>query len=184
MRRSTRRRDRVGNERLSPSAEQMDARYARGRTALVRRRKWFHGPKTVRWAFLALCLLIFSFLFLLNGFLPILSRPSLATPGPRQTSRAIYQPDAPLGSPLWVLSGRGSRSALPDGRPTAAVVSGATIDSASLAEHHSSHDHVQRVLRLYNASRLSTAGLRPRIPLARKPRLGARARASHKQYCK
>ena len=42
-------------------AEEMDARYARGRTALVRRRERFYGPETVRWAFLALCLLILQF---------------------------------------------------------------------------------------------------------------------------
>ena len=56
--------------------------------------------------------------------------------------------------------------------------------SPVLAEHRSSHDHVQQVMRLYSASHRSAAGLRPRIPLARKPRLGARARASHKQCCK
>ena len=50
-----------------------------------------------------------------------------------------------------------------------------------MAEHHSIHDHMQRLVRLYKASQLSSAGLCPRIPLARKPRLGARARASHEQ---
>ena len=48
---------------VESKVEQMDARYARGRTALVRRRERFYGPETVRWAFLALCLLIFQFLF-------------------------------------------------------------------------------------------------------------------------
>ena len=47
----------------SKRAEQMDARYARGRTALVRRRERFYGPETVCWGIFVLCLLILQFLF-------------------------------------------------------------------------------------------------------------------------
>ena len=81
----------------SKSAEEMDARYARGRTALVRRRERFYGPETVCWAFLALCLLILQFLFVLNGFLRFSAVTCWPLLGPEQTSRGSYQLDAPLG---------------------------------------------------------------------------------------
>ena len=47
----------------SKSAEEMDARYARGRTALVRRRERFYGPETVCYYISELCFLKKHFLF-------------------------------------------------------------------------------------------------------------------------
>ena len=69
----------------------MNARYARGRTALVRRRKWFHGPKTVRWAFLALCFANFSVFIRTKRVSPDFE-PALVGHSWAQTDTARYLP--------------------------------------------------------------------------------------------
>ena len=78
----------------------MDARYARGRTALVERRERFYRVGTPPAGHLAP-------LFPKTQFLKYTKRVSqglflwdlLATPGPRNDQTPTAQPDAPIGPP-------------------------------------------------------------------------------------
>ena len=118
----------------------MDARYARGRTALVERRECFYGLGNRMPGHLAP-------LFPKTQFLKYTKRVSrglflwdlLATPGPRK-EQTPYRPTRLAHRASLVGLERKSGRAFADRRPTTARA--ATIDSASLAEHHSCHDHV------------------------------------------